>query len=379
MRIAQIVPRIEDEASGPSYSVPMLCESLAEHAADVDLYVLDGAPAIRRSYGVRTFPSWGFPKRLGVSPRLRAALREAAQNTHIMHSNGLWMMSNVYPGRATHKSDCRLVVSPRGTLSKWAFARSRWTKRVVWNVGQRAVLSQADCFHATAEHEYEDIRRMGFTAPVAVIPNGVEIPEEPATRNVAAGAVRRLLFLGRIHPTKGIDVLLRGWRRVQARFPDWELSIVGPDKTGHLRELTALADRLGCERLEFSGPVFGASKSTAYRSADLFVLPSHSENFGVTVTEALSHELPVIVTKGAPWSGVTSHGCGWWIDMGVDPLVECLVEAMAMPSQQLIASGRAGRRWVEREFSWRMVGKQMHDTYRWLLGERDTPHCVRTD
>lgn len=190
-------------------------------------------------------------------------------------------------------------------------------------------------------------------------------------------ARRQLLFLGRIHPVKGVDVLLRAWQAVEHRFPDWDLCIVGPDDGGYRREMEDLAARLGLKRVVFRGPLFGEEKLRAYRESSLFVLPTHSENFGIAVAEALAAGTPAIVTKGAPWRGLENQGAGWWIDIGVDPLIACLEKALDSQPATLSEMGRAGRDWMSRDYSWDRIGEKFEATYRWILKGGETPSWVR--
>jgi glycosyltransferase involved in cell wall biosynthesis len=241
---------------------------------------------------------------------------------------------------------------------------------------QGPVLHAASCFHATAESEYEDIRRLGFMQPVCILPNGIDVP--PLAVRSMSGR-RHLLFLGRIHPKKGLDILLRAWQAVERQFPDWDLHIAGPDNGGHLAEMQALAVQLRLARVNFLGPLYGEEKLCAYREAGMFVLPTHSENFGLTVAEALAAGTPAIVTKGAPWGGLVKEGAGWWINIGVDPLVACLEQALATPPEHLAEMGRAGREWMLRDYSWEPIGAQLSTVYRWLLEGGEAPSCLRLD
>ena len=115
---------------------------------------------------------------------------------------------------------------------------------------------------------------------------------------------------------------------------------------------------LGLTRVSVEGPIYGDAKTAAYREADLFVLPTLNENFGLTVAEALAAGTPAISTKGAPWSGLESEGCGWWIDHGVEPLAAALAHAMALPREALKAMGDKGREWMARDFSWDRVAQR---------------------
>jgi len=378
MRVIHVVPAITEEAAGPSYSVPRLCESLIGTGVDVQLAALDWAAMPVSLPYLKTFPLGLGPRRLGVSPKMRRWLKQEVTSgrVDIIHNHSLWMMPNVYPGYAVRDSSCHLVVSPRGTLSKRALGINALQKQIFWRVLQAPMLRAATCFHATAESEYEDIRRLGFRQPVCILPNGIDVPPLEQTPNSGR---RQLLFLGRIHPIKGIDTLLRAWQAVEDRFPDWELHIAGPDNGGYLAGMQALAAQLRLERVVFRGPLFGEEKLRAYRAASLFVLPTHSENFGMTVAEALAAGTPAIVSKGAPWGGLEKQGAGWWLDIGVDPLVACLEVALATPPTHLAEMGRAGREWMLRDYSWERIGVQLSAVYRWLLEGGETPPCVRLD
>lgn len=366
MRVVHTVPAVTEEASGPSYSVVRLCESLIDKGQVVTLATLDWSPLPSQLPFIRTFPlGWG-PRRLGRSPAMKKWLSDQAESRSVdlIHNHSLWMMPNVYPGKVARRYRVPLVVSPRGALSSRAMHSGSYVKMIFWPLFQRSVLDAAACLHATAASEYDDIRRMGFNQPVAIIPNGVDIPDllPKAGKNL-----RTLLFLGRIHHIKGLDMLLPAWRAVQDRFPNWRLQIVGPDDRGYLAQMLRLASQLHLERVEFSGAVFGKQKLQVYRDADLFVLPTYSENFGMTVAETLASGTPAIVTKGAPWSQLASRQAGWWIDIGIDPLVACLEQALAIPSDTLMAMGLRGKRWMETDYSWKHLGQQMAQTYSWLL------------
>ena len=282
-------------------------------------------------------------------------------------------MPNVYAGNIAREFQIPLVVSPRGTLSKWAMKSGPFSKRLFWPLFQRPALKHAKCFHATAISECEDIRRLGFRQPIAMIPNGVDIP---VLQPKESGKFRTLLFLGRINPVKGLDMLIPAWKAVQDRFPDWQLTIAGPDGTGYSRQIQELAANLGVKRVAFVGPIFGDDKTKAYRDADLFILPSYSENFAVAVAESLAASTPAIVSKGAPWQGLEKNGSGWWVDLGIDPLISCLETALSSSKEILQDMGQRGRNWMESEFMWSNIGRQMVEVYQWIAGEGDCPACI---
>ncbi len=379
----QIVPNIDQEASGPSYSVVRLCQALKAAGDDTKLAVLKPKPTAADYDFARYFPYGLGPKKLGISPEMKQWLRKEALSgdCKIMHNHSLWMLTNTYAASAVRGTSCNLVVSPRGTLSAVAMARTGWAKFILKPVMFKPVMQNATAFHATSNQEYRDIRTQGFEQPVAVLPNGVDIPEITAKKTCNK---RRLLFLGRIHPIKGIDNLLKAWQMVQVSYPDWELIIAGPGEDKHVEELKNLAFELNLERCQFSGPLYGKEKLLAYRQAGIYVLPTHSENFGMTVAEALAAGTPTIVTKGAPWNGLEQEKAGWWIDIGVEPLADALKIALEMSPAQLEKMGDNGRNWMKRDFSWKKIGKNMHEFYSWLinggvLSDGKVPDFVKLD
>ena len=383
-RILHIAPAVSREASGPSYSVLRLCDLLIVRGQDVALAVLDLAPMAAPPSYLRAFPPGLGPRRLGRSPELKGWLDEEvlAGRVDILHNHGMWQMNALYPGWAAKKGRAKLVVSPRGAFSRWAMQHGSKSKGLFWRLLQKPALQQAACFHATCEAELADIRRLGFRQPVAVIANGIDLPALPG---IAKHAPRTLLFLGRIHPVKGLDLLLPAWLAVQDAFPDWQLVVVGGDggyhgSDGYAERMQAWAGRHRLQRVQFSGELRGPDKLLAYRRAELFVLPSYSENFGVTVAEALAAATPAIVSKGAPWRGLPGRDAGWWVEVGVEPLAACLRQALSCSAGRLEQMGRNGRDWMAADFSWSQAAGRMHETYRWLLGESATkPVWVVTD
>jgi glycosyltransferase involved in cell wall biosynthesis len=384
LRSAHVIAGLDPAHGGPSYTVPRLCQALA--AAGVDAQLLSvaapkGSEIAPEGESLRCFPTnWTsvpFVRELRCSPSLGRALRELAPKVDVIHNHGLWLMPNMEAGRAALLARKPFIVAPRGMLSAPALAFSRLKKRVVWALLQGNVVRGASCIHATSEQEHDEIRDFGLQNPIAIIPNGIDIPELDGHSTAATDAGRTVLSLGRVHPKKGLDRLIRAWAKVEAAHPEWRLRIVGPDELGHSRELAALARDLKTQRVSIEGPAAGAAKTAAYRDADLFVLPTLNENFAITVAEALAAGTPVIATKGAPWHGLEREGCGWWIDHGVEPLVATLAEAMKLERGVLRAKGAKGRAWMERDFSWDRVGLEMLNVYRWLSFGEEVPSTVR--
>ena len=378
MKIIQIVGFIGDKASGPAYTVPSLCNSLADHGLQVQLHVNENDQPENMKYSIHVHKRRKWPSKLYYSPALLKALKIAAQTSNIMHSHGLWAMPYIYPGRAVNNSKCWLIISPEGSLSEWALKRSYWKKAVSWHIaGQKQTLYAADMLHATSLKEFNEIRRFGLKQPVAIIPNGINIPA--LSGNHGKKNIKRLFFLGRIHPVKGVDNLLQAWSRIENDFSDWELIIVGPDSVGYLDRLKRLTALLKIKRVRFKGELYGAEKQNEFLQSDLFILPSYTENFGMVAAEALAYGIPVIATKGTPWQDLEKHKCGWWIDINAEAMAHSLSEAMSKSRDQLKEMGLRGREWMEREFSWNKIGYMMKGAYEWIERGGKPPIWIRLD
>ena len=170
-------------------------------------------------------------------------------------------------------------------------------------------------------------------------------------------------------------MLVEAWARV--RPAGWKLRIVGPDEGGHRGEVESVARRTGvATSVEFIGELAGLAKEAAYEGADLFILPSYTENFGMVVAEAMAHSLPVVTTTGTPWSLLPERGCGWWVAPTVDCIAQALSTATALNDKTLRTMGMRGREIVSSEFSWRQAAKKMRETYQWVLGGQTKPGCV---
>ncbi|MFG6589227.1 glycosyltransferase [Sulfitobacter sp. MOLA879] len=378
----QIVTNIEDESSGPSYSVVRLAEALAARGTKSSVFSLANRPGTDERAGVefsRFRPDGGLlsvPRQLSSSKTLAKAIEQASQAGKVLHVHGLWRMPNVYPGLAAARTGAPLVLSPRGMLGGPALAFSKLQKRLFWHIWQMRALRALNCVHVTAPSELEDIRLFGLTAPAAIIPNGIDVPEHPVVLDKRNKTVRQALHLGRIHPKKGIDRLLRAWSLINDAEEEWELRIVGPSERGYLEELRALAKQLNIRNIRFEGPIYGVDKQRAYAEADLFVLPTHHENFGMVVAEALAQGTPVICSKGAPWEGLVSERCGWWVEHDPVTLAAAISEAKAISSKDLLRMGSRGRDWMRRDFSWDAIAQKMESVYQWCQRQGDRPDCV---
>ena len=288
----------------------------------------------------------------------------------VAHIHGLWTPWPVRLARHFASRGAKVVWSPHGMLTPWAMHYKWLKKTVAWWLYQRRALAKADLLHVTMASEEEDIRRLGLANPSVVAPLGVTLPAPRPSRTPDAKSARTLLFLSRVHPKKGLVNLMDAWGALtSAERAGWRIVIAGPSEDGYVDEVMARARQNGvAESVSAVGPVFGAAKDDLYASSDVFVLPSFSENFGSVVIEALAQGVPVITTKGTPWGELETERCGWWIDVGVEPLAAVLRAAMALSDDDRAAMGARGRALVAAKYQWPAIGRQMLAAYESILG-----------
>jgi glycosyltransferase involved in cell wall biosynthesis len=295
----------------------------------------------------------------------------------LIHDHGIWLPTNHATAVIAFQLGIPMIVSPRGMLEPWSLRYKNWKKRLAWYLYQHGDLLTAQLFHITALQEAKSLRDLGFRQPIALIPNGVEVPNW-CSRPKPQTELRTALFLSRIHPVKGLLELIKAWATV--RPSHWQVVIAGPDECGHQKSVEKAVNEAGLQGVfSFIGEVEGEAKTKLYCQADLFILPTFSESFGVVVAEALACGVPVITTKGAPWKELITHRCGWWVDIGVEPLADAIRAATMLSDTERYAMGKRGRQFVECNFGWSHIAEQMISVYRWMVGQGGKPECVITD
>ena len=353
MKVFLSVASFQSAYGGPARSVSGLAVALAEAGVEVGVWAPDQSAA-----------DTGFLSRDSCVQRLLGSAAEALAQfgkPDVIHDNGIWLPHNHALAKLASRRNLPRVVSTRGMLEPWALNHKRWKKTLAWWLYQRNDLRSATCHHVTSESERRTVERFDWHRPVQFTPNGVDIPvllDNRAPRE----PMRTALFVGRIYPVKGLLLLVEAWAKV--RPSGWKMKIVGPDEAGHRAEVEALVrhHRLDAA-FEFAGELDGDAKRQAYEAADLFVLPSYTENFGMAVGEALAHGLPVITTHGTPWQSLVSERCGWWVPVSVEGIAQALTESTQRSSQELQAMGVCGRLWMQRDFSWASVAAGIRRMY----------------
>ena len=376
MKILQMLPGFT--LGGPTFSTTMLARCLQGLGHRVLFFTEENDFAGYEDLDFHPFHVPAFPLngQFAFSWGLLKELKRECRDAQIIQTNSLWQFPNIVQEYARKGCGAKSVIVPRGTLSEYALSMSRKKKKLVYALGQRMALRRADMFIATCEKEYRDIRNFGLTQPVAIIPNGLELP-------VLEGREKKnnVTFLGRIHKVKGVDLLIEAWKRIRREggVDDWRLVIAGPTMSDYAKEMQELAR--GEESISFVGELHGEAKNRLLEESAIYVLPTHTENFGISVGEALACGTAAITTTGAPWSGLVDNDCGLWIDLSVENLAKALTNMMSLPMDRLSAMGRNGREWMRRDFSWDEIAQKTAQAYEWLLypEDRELPDFVRID
>lgn len=377
MKIAHLTGGIGEHTAGVGKAVSEMARDQIYAGHQVRIY----APITRAETTLNVtwndVPTFAFKScqpfiRLGRTVGLLSALADF--DPDLMHVHGLWMWHNVDAYRWHVRSGCPYIFSPHGMMSPVALKYSRLKKIALRYWFQDRTIGNAAACHVTARSEADDVRLYGYQGRIEIIPPAIQPSSIPGDISREVSPI--ILSLGRLHPVKGLDRLIEAWADLYAEFPEWSLVIAGPDQGNYSDHLKRVISLRRLERVSIHPPVYGRDRDRLLASAQIFALPSLSENFAMTVPESLLMEVPVIATVGTPWSGLVEAGCGWWIDQGVTHLRVALSAAMKLPPDQRKRMGQQGRRWVLSSFAPQRITANTLASY--LAATRETRRTPRT-
>ncbi|MFO0426708.1 MAG: glycosyltransferase [Planctomyces sp.] len=341
------------------------------------------------------------PGAFGFSPSLKARVWRG--DFDLLHLHALWMYPSLLSHQWTVHTRRPFLVTPNGMLDRWALANSRWKKQLAGVLYERASLNSAACLQANTTKELADIRNFGLRNPVCVIPNGVDLPEHLDLSEKRCVGLKQLLFLGRLHPKKGLMQAIRAWALMSKRgllnssASTWQFVIAGWDQGQHESQIKSACAELGITfrdvtvadtvamrdspsgtepQVVFAGPAFGQNKDLLLRTVDAFILPSLSEGLPMAVLEAWSYALPVLMT---PECNIPEgFDCGAAIRLGLTSteIANGMEQLFLMSDEELLHMGSQGRDLVHNRFTWPAVAAEMKLVYEWLLGGGPAPSCV---
>lgn len=375
MKIGHFITSIDVSTGGPARSVTHLIESLFKNSN----YTIDLFTANSNNPIIKKFKKEKGKIHFIENKEVAKKLSNKENSYRLLHGHGIWQMKVHKMSKYARKNNIPYLITPRGMLEPWSLSQGRLKKKLALKLFQYKDIKEAACIHATAEMEAQNIRKLGFKNPIAVIPNGINVSEFPLQDFYKKKENRKLLFLSRIHPKKGIENLINAWELIDNEIKqNWIVEIVGNGDKEYIQNLKDNIESKGLgKKIRVKQPVFGQEKIDLYADADLFVLPTFSENFGIVIAEALASFTPVITTKGTPWEDLKIANAGWWIDIGVNPLKKALEDAFQKTDEALFEMGKNGRELIEKKYAMDAVATKMASLYDWILKDTEKPDFVQ--
>lgn len=388
MHIAHVIQYIGKNFGGPVAGMAAMTAGLAAQGRAVEVYSthrLQEGQIITLAPGLISHVCEDVS--LGIL-RHSALLWETLEKAScsLIHSHGLWGDPNRCAAVMARRKKVPHLLGTSGMLEPNALKRSSWKKLIVRKLFQDRALREASCLLANSEKEYQDIRSYGLSNPVALIPNPVYSPDTVSNQVTSADVLSRfpvgagkksLVFLGRIHPVKGVHRLVDAWCQLEAYHDTWNLIIAGPDEGSFQSTIEDAIRKGGCAgSVHFTGSLDDRWKWGLLQHSDLFVMPSDYENFGIAIVEALLAGLPVITTTRTPWQILCDRRAGWIVEPDTGALIGVLNEALSMDQRSLKEMGARGQL-IGKTFAPEVIADQLVTVYEWLLGRGDRPSCVK--
>jgi len=358
MKVIHFIDTIDKTAGGTTEYMRLLGNTLK---SKVDLVIATGkseSPIAIEGINIQFFDCkvWRW---FSLLNEFRIFLKK--ENPAIVHINGIWTPQNWGFQKVAQELGIKVVLSPHGMLEPWILAHNPWKKKLGLFLYQNKAIRRAEHLHVTALMEKETIRTLGYTNELTIVPNGIDLSEIKKKKELYG--TKKVIFLSRIHPKKGIELLLEAWRKTNTQ--GWSLEIAGNGDANYIQNLTQSANDIS--NVYFVGAKYSEEKWDFLRSADIMVLPTHSENFGIVVAEALAVGVPVITTKGTPWEDLNINHCGWWIDLSVTSLSSTLTNVFLKNTLELKELGENGRKLIEDKYDINKVGIDIKKLYEKIL------------
>lgn len=281
----------------------------------------------------------------------------------IVHVNCCWLPCSAFVQRWAQELGYKVILTPHGMLEPWIISRNYWTKKFpALLLYQKAAVISADCIHATAESEKNNLLKLGYNNKIEIVANGIDV--DSIIMKKSWKREKSILFLSRIHPKKGLEFLFEAVSILKEQLTGYIINIAGEGDNEYISFLKNKAKELDIDKIvNFCGGVYGDKKWNLYRKADIFILPTYSENFGLVIGEALACGTPVITTKGTPWKELNTEHCGWWTEIGTEATKEALLNFLTLSEEQLKRMGYLGRKLIENKYSTKKIALDMFSLY----------------
>lgn len=363
MKVLHYIPSIGKSGGGVSAYLQLLSHDLGQ-LVDLHIVTHHTPDEMQLNYCSVHFIEGSIKHPIKMKREYCALLDEIKPD--VVHVNGCWMMQCSWTVFWTKAKKYPVVLSPHGMLEPWDIQKNYWTKKLpALLLYQKRSIEISDVLVATAEKEKNNLLALGYNSNLVVVPNGIIVDGIDCKESWEER--RQMLFLALYRKNKGIDMLMQAVAKIKDQLEGWKLVIAGIESDYTVADLKLMAERLDIlDKVDVVGGVFGQAKWNAYRSSDVFILPTLNENFGIVIAESYLCGTPVITTKGAPWAFISEYNCGWWVDRTVENIVLAIQEFLQAPVEERKQMGLKGRQLVIEHFASDIVAKQMVEVYRKL-------------
>lgn len=373
MKIAIFTTTIDKKDGGPSRSVPILAKGLSSigvettlitcESDNMNLHLLDGCDV----------------KTIIIKKNVRDRELKSIFVTgefDLIHSQNLWAPLYHRVAKIARNLSIPYIMTPRGCLEPWCLAQKSLKKNLALLLYQKKDLQKASCILATSKMEAANIRKLCITAPVAIIPNGIDISEYECRKDYLV-VKKQICFISRIHHKKGIEILIDAWTKIHDKYQDWNIVIAGNGEDCYINSLRQrIAEKNLKDSIIIIPPVFGKDKHDLYCQSAIFVLPTFSENFGMVVAEAMSCGVPVITTTGTPWQELNDLDLGWCVDLSEENIANALSLAMDRGVDYLYHMGQKCSQYISDNYNYKAVAIKNFKVYEWILEQSNKPEFV---
>ena len=375
MRVLHVIPSVAERSGGPATAIIPMCRALMHHGIDVLLVSTDAGLNENEIADYKGVPVKLFRAEFGESFKysrpLAAWLGENIREFDLAHVHAVFNHSSVAAARACRGAGVPYLIRPLGTLDPWSMTQKALRKRLFWQLAGKGMLQGAAAVHYTSEAEKLSTERLTGLNHGSVVPLGIEQTSATTREKLAQhfpdlAQYPYVLVLSRLHQKKGLDVLIDAFMSQQ--FSSWRLVLAGDGPSDYVAKLKSKASP--CNRITFTGWVEGERKDALLGSASLLALPSHQENFGLCVMEAMSHAVPVLVSPGVNLAPeIVTANAGWVAAIDTEALTAKLVEALSDEAER-VKRGRAGQQ-LSRQYSWENAARNLVQLYKDVLQDND--------
>lgn len=370
MKVVHSITSLDLSAGGPSRSLPNICIGLKRKGINQQIVTYNSKKPNSRKLIEENIDVTFIQKQSLLDFDYKKVIETV--NGDVFHLHNLWTPNLHWTARSCRKNGIPYLISPRGTLEPWPLSQKKLKKKLSWLLYQKKDLMKASCIHATSEAEAYNIRNLGIRTPIAIIPNGINVENYPYLKT-DNDINKTILFLSRVSSKKGVETLIKVWKSIPDQIKsNWVLRIVGEGDKGlddsyYLSIKKLIRDSELSNSVVLAGPKYGIDKINEYKNANLFVLPTYSENFGMVIAEAMVSGVPVITTSGTPWKILNDKKIGWWIENNGNELKNAIVEAISLTETARLHKGVESRKIIIENFSMDVVTSKYNELYNWIV------------